>query len=70
MRASEFAVRLGFCSSIGLVGGLKEGIQMAMRAESPNKPAAPNAGIASRLTIEHRWPGVGEPERWLKSVAL
>jgi len=29
----------------------------------PNKPAAPNAGIASRLTIERHWPGVGEPER-------
>jgi len=29
----------------------------------PNQPAAPNAGIASRLTIEHPWPGVGEPER-------
>jgi hypothetical protein len=29
----------------------------------PNKPTAPNAGIASRLTIEHHWPGVGEPVR-------
>jgi hypothetical protein len=28
----------------------------------PNKPAAGNAGIASRLTIEHHWPGVPEPE--------
>ncbi len=28
-----------------------------------NKPAAPNAGIASRLAIGHHWPGVGEPER-------
>ena len=28
-----------------------------------NKPAAPNVGIASRLTIGHPWPGVGEPER-------
>jgi hypothetical protein len=28
-----------------------------------NKPAAPNAGIASQLTIEHHWPGVPEPER-------
>ena len=25
-----------------------------------NKPAAPNAGIASQLTISHHWPGVGE----------
>ncbi len=30
---------------------------------SANKPAAPNAGIASKLTIGHVWPGVGEPER-------
>jgi hypothetical protein len=29
----------------------------------PNKLAAPNAGIASQLTIEHRWPGIGEPDR-------
>jgi hypothetical protein len=33
---------------------------------APNKPAAPNAGIASRLTIGHQWPGVGEPERSAK----
>jgi hypothetical protein len=26
---------------------------------SPNEPAAPNAGIASQLTIEHHRPGVG-----------
>jgi len=31
----------------------------------PNKPAAPNAGIASQLTIGPHWPGVGEPERWV-----
>jgi hypothetical protein len=35
-----------------------------MRHNSPNKPAAPNAGIAFRLPIEHHWPGVGEPGRW------
>jgi hypothetical protein len=29
----------------------------------PNKPAAPNAGIASELTIGHHQPGVGEPGR-------
>ncbi len=28
-----------------------------------NKPAAGNAGIVSRLTIEHHWPGVPEPGR-------
>jgi hypothetical protein len=28
-----------------------------------NKPAAGNAGIASRLTIERHWPDVPEPER-------
>jgi len=27
------------------------------------KPAAGNAGIASRLTIRHHWPGVPEPGR-------
>ncbi len=38
---------------------------------TPNKPAAPNAGIASQLTIGHHWPGVGEPERYpTKSNAL
>jgi len=30
---------------------------------TPNKPAAPNAGIASQLAIGHHRPGVGEPER-------
>jgi len=30
---------------------------------SPNKPAAPNAGIAPRFAIGHHWPGVGEPGR-------
>jgi len=30
---------------------------------SANKPAAGNAGIASRLTSGHHWPGVPEPER-------
>jgi hypothetical protein len=29
----------------------------------PNKPAAPNAGIASRLTIGHHRLGIGEPGR-------
>jgi len=30
---------------------------------SCKQPAAPNAGIAPWLTIEHHWPGVGEPGR-------
>lgn len=30
-----------------------------------SQPAAGQAGITSRLTIEHHWPGVGEPERRL-----
>jgi hypothetical protein len=34
---------------------------------SSNKPAAGNAGIASRLTIEYHWPGVPEPGRSVKS---
>ncbi len=29
----------------------------------PNKPAAPNPAIASRLHVGHHWRGVGEPER-------
>jgi len=29
----------------------------------PNKPAAPNPAIASRLDSGHHWCGVGEPER-------
>jgi hypothetical protein len=29
----------------------------------PNQPAAGNAGIASRLTIQHHCPGVPEPGR-------
>ena len=29
-----------------------------------NQPAAPNAGIASQLTIGHYCPGVGELERY------
>ena len=34
------------------------------RRISPNPPAAPNTGIASRLTIGHHLPGVGEPGRY------
>ena len=33
------------------------------RLRAPNKPAPGNAGIASRLAIEHHWPGVPEPGR-------
>ena len=32
-----------------------------------HQPAAGNAGIASRLTIGHHWPGVPEPGRSPKS---
>jgi len=42
--------------------------------QSSNKPAAPNAGIAPRLTIGHHWPGVGEPGRcamnWIAAISL
>jgi hypothetical protein len=31
--------------------------------KASNKPAAGNAGIASRLTIGHQWSGVPEPDR-------
>jgi len=34
-----------------------------MTTQSPNKPAAGNAGIASQLKVGHHWPGVPEPER-------
>jgi hypothetical protein len=33
-----------------------------------NQPAAGNAGIAPQLTIEHHWPGVPEPGRYVLSV--
>jgi hypothetical protein len=32
-------------------------------AHRANKPAAPNAGIASRFAVAHHWPSVGEPGR-------
>ncbi|MBN9689584.1 MAG: hypothetical protein J0M24_05045 [Verrucomicrobia bacterium] len=41
-----------------------------MPKPAPNKPTAPNAGIASRLTIEHHWPGVGEPVRWANNMRV
>ena len=34
-----------------------------MRTMWFNQPAAPNAGVASQLTIEYHWFGVGEPGR-------
>jgi hypothetical protein len=30
-----------------------------------NQPAAGKAGIARLLTIEHRWPGLPEPGRYV-----
>ena len=39
------------------------GVIMDLRFPSSNKPAAGNAGIASRLAVGHHWPGVPEPER-------
>ena len=41
----------------GSVGGV---------GRKPGPYPAHNAGIASRLTIGHHWPGVGEPGRSLK----
>ena len=35
---------------------------------NPAPYPAPNAGIASQLTIEHHWPGVGEPGRSMKTL--
>ena len=36
---------------------------MSMRVQSPNHPAAGKAGIASRLAIGYRCPGLPEPGR-------
>lgn len=38
-----------------------------MANDSPNQPAAGNAGIASPLPIGYLWPGVPERERWTAS---
>jgi hypothetical protein len=38
-------------------------IQYGDVMRSPNQPAPGNAGWASRLAVEHDWPGVPEPER-------
>ena len=34
----------------------------------PNKLAAPNPAIASRLRFGRHWRGIGEPERWTKTI--
>ena len=41
--------------------------ELEIPAGTHNKPAPPNAGIASRLTSGHHWPGVGEPGRSTKA---
>jgi hypothetical protein len=38
-----------------------------MKAKEPNKPSAGNAGIAPQLAIGYSWPGVPEPERWVRA---
>ncbi len=45
----------------GSVGGV---------GSDPGPYPAGNAGIASRLTIEHAWPGLGEPGRWTSSITM
>jgi hypothetical protein len=35
-----------------------------------NKPAAPNAGIAPRLKVEHRWSGVGHSDALVRFALL
>jgi len=37
--------------------------KMSVISYGEDKPVAPNAVIASRLTIGHLWPGAGEPGR-------
>ena len=46
-----------------IISSPAEAHQIGMTETTPNKPAAPNAGNASQLTVEHHWPGVGEPGR-------
>ena len=41
----------------------RSGIIEAAIDPTPNKPAAPNAGIPSPLTLGHHCPGVGDSER-------
>ena len=45
-------------------GPALSGVPPVLReAFSPNQPAPGNAGRASRLAVEHPWPGVPEPDR-------
>ena len=37
---------------------------MKAMGPSPNHPATGKAGMAARLAIGHRWPGLPEPGRW------
>jgi len=48
---------------VALVMMLKRRLMSMQARRWANKPASPIAGIAPRLTIGHRWPGVGEPGR-------
>jgi hypothetical protein len=41
-------------------------LRISKLTDMVQQSAAPNAGIAFELTIEHRWPGVGEPGRSTK----
>jgi hypothetical protein len=38
------------------------------KKKETNKPAPGNAGVAPRLTNDHHWPGVPEPERWPERI--
>lgn len=42
--------------------------ELLVKQTSPNKPAAGNTAIASRLTVGHLWPGVPEPARSAPSL--
>ena len=62
LRSVGFTCWRGACRSTALsCCGL--GLGDGDMPDSPNKPAAGNAGIASQLTIGHHWPGVPEPGR-------
>jgi hypothetical protein len=41
-----------------------------MRDTMPNHPAAGKAGLTSRLTTEHHWPGLPDPGRWVSAAVL
>ena len=55
----------GYCFyQILVIPGFIMAVKKQREQPQPNKRSAPNARLESLWTIGHRWPGVGEPERW------